>query len=92
MCVFCSVKSNEALSCDCVRAHQLLRHLLDLGDEVGEELRHVLLLPGVERLFVHGVGFAEGSGVISLPLALLDKMSEHRKPKRQRTFEPKTYH
>lgn len=53
--------------------YQLLGHLLYLGDEVGEELRHVLLLPGVERLLVHGVGFTEGPGVIRFPLTLLNR-------------------
>lgn len=59
--------------CVCVRVHvyQLLGHFFDLGDEVGEELGHVLLLAGVERLFVHGVGLTEGPGVVGLPLALL---------------------
>lgn len=55
--------------------YQLLGHLLDLGDEVGEELRHVLLLPGVERLLVHRVGFTEWPGVVRFPLALLNGRS-----------------
>lgn len=51
--------------------YQLLGHLLDLGDEVSEELSHVLLLAGVQRLLVHRVGLAEGPRVVGLPLALL---------------------
>ena len=47
---------------------QLRRHLLRLGEEVDEELGHVLLFPGVEGLVVHGVGLAEGEGVVRLPL------------------------
>lgn len=53
--------------------YQLLGHLLDLCDEVGEELGHVLLLAGVQRLFVHGVGLTEGPRVVGLPLALLSR-------------------
>lgn len=53
------------------RYYQLLGHLLDLGDEVREELGHVLLLAGVQRLLVHRVGLAEGPRVVGLPLALL---------------------
>lgn len=53
--------------------YQLLGHLLDFGDEVGEELGHVLLLAGVQRLFVHGVGLTEGPRVVGLPLALLSR-------------------
>lgn len=56
--------------------YQLLRHLLDLGDEVGEELGHVLLLAGVQRLLVHSVGLTEGPGVVRLPLALLNRRTE----------------
>lgn len=51
--------------------YQLLGHFFDLGDEVGEELGHVLLLAGVQRLFVHGVSLTEGPGVVRLPLTLL---------------------
>lgn len=53
--------------------YQLLGHFLNLGDEVGEELGHVLLLAGVQRLFVHGVGLTEGPRVVGLPLALLSR-------------------
>lgn len=51
--------------------YQLLRHLLDLGDEVSEELRHVLLLASVQWLLVHRVGLAEWPRVVGLPLAFL---------------------
>ena len=51
--------------------YQVVGHLLNLGDEVGEELGHVLLLPGVQRLLVHGVGLAERTRVVGLALALL---------------------
>lgn len=51
--------------------YQLLRHLLDLGDEVSEELGHVLLLASVQWLLVHRVGLAERSRVVGLPLAFL---------------------
>ena len=49
---------------------QLRRHLLRLGEEVDEELCHVLLLASVQWLVVHGVGFAEGEGVACFPLRL----------------------
>lgn len=49
-----------------------MRHLLHLGDEVSEELCHVLLLAGVQRLFVHRVGLTERPRVVRLPLALLE--------------------
>lgn len=52
-------------------SYQVLRHLLDLGDEVREELGHVLLLSCVQRLFVHCVGLTEGTRVVRFPLALL---------------------
>lgn len=62
-------------------AYQLLGHFLDLGDEVGEELRHVFLLAGVQRLFVHRIRFTERSRVVRLPLTLLniqtDKHQQH---------------
>ena len=45
-------------------AYQVVGHLLYLGDEVGEELCHVLLLPGVQRLLVHGVGLTERAWVV----------------------------
>lgn len=51
--------------------YQLQGHLFYFGDEVCEKLGHVLLLAGVERLLVHSVGFAERSGVVGFPLALL---------------------
>lgn len=62
--------------------YQLLGHLLDLGDEVGEELGHVLLLAGVQRLFVHRVGFTEGSRVVGFPLALLNTTTERGRQER----------
>lgn len=52
-------------------SYQVLRHLLDLGDEVGEELGHVFLLSSVQRLFVHRVGLTEGTRVVRFPLTLL---------------------
>ena len=55
---------------------QLWCHLLRLGEQVDEELRHVLLLPGVERLVVHGVGLAEGERVVGLPLRF-QQVGEH---------------
>lgn len=53
------------------RYYELLRHLLNLGDEVSEELCHVLLLASVQRLLVHRVGLAERSRVVGLPLTFL---------------------
>ena len=61
---------------DRVWAYQVVGHLLYLGDEVGEELCHVLLLPGVQRLLVHGVGLTERAWVVGLPLALLHTRTE----------------
>lgn len=55
--------------------YQFLGHLLYLGDEISEKLCHVFLLSGVERLFVHSVGFTEGSGVVGFPLTLLNSHS-----------------
>ena len=43
---------------------QLGIHLLQLGDKIGEELGHVLLFPGVQRLLVHRVHFAKVLGVV----------------------------
>ena len=42
------------------------------GKELDEkdELCHVLLLASVQWLVVHGVGFAEGEGVVYFPLRL----------------------
>ena len=37
-----------------------------------DELCHVLLLASVQWLVVHGVGFAEGEGVVCFPLRLRD--------------------
>ena len=41
-------------------------HLLQLGDQIGEELGHVLLFAGVQRLFVHRVNLAETLGIVRL--------------------------
>lgn len=56
-----------------MHVYQLLGHLLYLGDEVCEELCHVLLLSSVERLFVHSVGFTERSWVVGFSLTLLNR-------------------
>lgn len=64
--------SKERLHC----VFQVLGHLLYLGDEVGEELGHVLLLARVQGLLVHGVGLTERTGVVRLPLALLEPGTE----------------
>lgn len=62
-----------------VCVYQLLGHFLYLGDEVGEELRHVFLLAGVERLFVHSVGFTERPRVVRFPLTLLNEIHKIHK-------------
>ena len=49
---------------------QVRRHFLHLREEVDEELRHVLLLPGVDRLVDHVADLAEAQRVVRLPLAL----------------------
>lgn len=58
-----------------MHVYQLLGHLLYLGDEVCEELCHVLLLSSVERLFVHSVGFTERSWVVGFSLTLLNRQT-----------------
>lgn len=60
--------AKESLHC----VFQVLGHLLYLGDEVGEELGHVLLLARVQGLLVHGVGLTERTWVVRLPLTLLE--------------------
>ena len=55
---------------------QFWRHLFHFGNEVCEELCHVLLLPGVEGLLVHGVCLTERPRVIRFALALLQRGGE----------------
>lgn len=67
-----------------MHVYQLLGHLLYLGDEVCEELCHVLLLSSVERLFVHSVGFTERSWVVGFSLTLLNR---HRQTEEEKEEE-----
>ena len=52
--------------------YKLRPHFFQLGDEICEELGHVLLFACVEGLVVHGVDFTEAARVVSLPLTLLE--------------------
>lgn len=53
---------------------ELGRHFLQLGDEVYEELRHVLLFTRVERLMVHLVDLAETARVVRFALTFLQNV------------------
>ena len=47
---------------------QLWCHLLRLGEEVDEKLRHVFLLGGVQGHRVHDVSLTQAQGVVGFPL------------------------
>ena len=51
--------------------YQFRGHFLNLGDEVSEELSHVLLLARVQWLVVHDVHLAEALWVVRLAFTLL---------------------
>ena len=63
---------------------QLRIHLFQLGDEIGEELCHVLLLAGVQRLLVHRVDFAKVLWVVSFALGGGEKGEEFLRRWRRR--------
>ena len=61
-------------------AHELLElvgHLLQFADQIGEELGHVLLIAGIQRLQpVHGVHLAEALRIVRSTFAL-EQVGEH---------------
>ena len=68
---------------------QLRIHLFQLGDEIGEELCHVLLLAGVQRLLVHRVDFAKVLWVVSFALGGGEKGEEFLRRRRKKEEEQK---